>query len=431
MRPGHERLRPLVSVALGVILVSLLAYQNPVGPPAVPAQPHNPISMSPADGLPPKAPNPWFFLERAYPFDRIPHDVWEQALIQARILKEQAGPRSATWTFRGPTNIGGRITDLAVDPTDAGVAYAGAAEGGVLRTTDSGQHWTPLFDDQSTLSIGAVALDPTVPAVLYAGTGEVNPGGGSVAYGGSGIYRSTDRGNTWTPLGLESSGSIGRIRIDPTDPQRIYAAAMGNLWEKGPDRGVYRTTDGGATWQRVLFLSDSTGAVDLILRPDQPRTLFAAMWERIRHPGRYQYGGITCGVYKTTDGGDTWSLVGGGLPAPSTNLGRIGLSLCAAQPDVMHAVYADKTGYFAEGYTVPLTVEGLGPARATERYRTFSPPTAGGSVMFVRIPLTQTGSSSSDWTSTAARTAAAPGPVSAAACMWIITRSSSARVPVP
>ena len=297
-----------------------------------------------------KAPNPWFFLERAYPQGRIPKDIWHAAQAEASRMRADAAGRGksrGTWDFRGPTNIGGRITDLAVDPTDANTAFAGTAEGGVLRTLDGGQHWTPLFDGMPTLSIGAVALDPANPAIVYAGTGEVNPGGGSVAYGGAGIFRSTDHGDTWTLLGLANSGSIGRIRIDPVDPQRIYVAVMGDLWEKGPDRGLYRTTDGGTSWQKVLFVSDSTGVVDLVLRPDQPSTLLAAAWERIRRPAAYRYGGITCGVYKSTDGGDTWALAGGGLPVPSENLGRIGISLCAAQPAVMHAIYADRTGNFA------------------------------------------------------------------------------------
>ncbi|MFN8547998.1 MAG: glycosyl hydrolase [Candidatus Eisenbacteria bacterium] len=141
-------------------------------------------------------------------------------------------------------------------------------------------------------------------------------------------------------------GSIGRIRIDAGNPSRIFVAAMGDLWSKDQDRGIYRTTDSGANWQRVFFVSDSTGCVDLVQRPDQPNTLFAAMWERIRRPDHYQYGGITCGVYKSTNGGDSWSLVSGGLPAASTQRGRIGISLCAAQPDFIYAIYADRPGNF-------------------------------------------------------------------------------------
>ncbi len=268
------------------------------------------------------------------------------AQTQAAGLKTQESISSATWIQRGPTNIGGRITDIAVHPLDSDIVYAGAAEGGVLRSVDAGQTWTPLFDDQLAISIGAIAIDPVNPDVIYVGTGEVNPGGGSVAYGGAGLFRSSDQGDTWELIGLEDSGSIGRIRIDPTDPDRIFVAVMGFLWETNPDRGVYRTTNRGTTWERVLFVDSETGCVDLIMRPDDPDVLYAAMWERLRQPEYYDYGGPGCAVYRTTDGGDTWAQVAGGLRTPSVDGGRIGLSLCALQPDVMHAVYADRIGYF-------------------------------------------------------------------------------------
>jgi len=357
MRRPNDTMR-LVLAGLAITAVVLLAQRLPIRGSTADRdsdfdEERATLSMRPGDGLPVKTPNPWFFLERAYPLGRIPREQFQAAQIQARVLKDEARERGGsrgTWEFRGPTNIGGRITDLAVDPTDAAVCLAAAAEGGILRTTDSGQNWTPLLDDQTTLSIGAIALDPATPMTVYAGTGEVNPGGGSVAYGGTGVLKSTDRGDTWTPLGLESTGSIGRIRIDPTDSQRIYVAAMGDLWTAGPDRGLFRTTNGGATWQKVLYVSDSTGCVDIVIRPDQPRTIFAAMWERMRHVRYYRYGGPTCAVYKSTDGGDTWAPVGGGLPTPSSTGGRIGLALCASQPDAMYAIYADKTGYFAGLY---------------------------------------------------------------------------------
>ena len=204
----------------------------------------------------------------------------------------------------------------------------------------------PVFDDMPALAIGAVAVDPSNPAVVYAGTGEVNPGGGSMAYGGAGLFRSTNSGVDWTLAGLENSGSIGRIVVDPTNSQRIFVAAMGRLWQGSTERGVYRTTDGGTTWQKVLYVDDQTGCVDIVQRPDNPNIVFAAMWQRIRQPEAYDYGGPGCAVYRTTDGGDNWDLVGGGLPVPSETGGRIGLSLCASQPDVMHAVYADRVGYF-------------------------------------------------------------------------------------
>ncbi|MBD3163401.1 MAG: hypothetical protein GF346_13020, partial [Candidatus Eisenbacteria bacterium] len=346
---------PATVAAKGIAALALAALLMAVAPRTDPPRPQGTgstfparsgVSQVPGDGLAPKAPNPWFFVERAYPLGAIPRARWEAAQLQARAMREEAGARSGSWIARGPTNIGGRLTDIAVDPRDADVVYAAAAEGGVLRSRDAGQTWDPLFDEQASLSVGAVALDPNDPDVVYAGTGEVNPGGGSVAYGGVGVFRSRDQGDSWEPIGLENSGSIGRIRVDPGDPDRIFVAVMGPLWETSPERGVYRTTDGGASWDRVLFVSDSTGCVDLVQRPDDPDVLFAAMWERIRRPEAYRYGGITCGVYRTDDGGDTWSLVGGGLPGPSNDLGRIGLSLCASQPDVLHAIYADRIGYF-------------------------------------------------------------------------------------
>ncbi len=291
-----------------------------------------------------QAPSDWFFAQRAFPYDRIPIDQWRNAQIQAEALRarHRGGP---LWTSRGPENIPGRITDLAVDPGNDDIVYAGTAEGGVFRTFDGGQNWTPLFDEMPALAIGAVAIDPSDSNVIYAGTGEVNPGGGGIAFGGAGLFRSTDQGDTWTLIGLENSGSIGRIAIHPSDPLTIFVAANGMHWQPNPERGVYRTTDGGTTWERVLYIDDQTGCVDLVLRPNNPDVVFAAMWQHLRQPGFYDYGGPGCAIHTSTDGGDTWSVVGGGLPAPSSNGGRIGISLCDAEPDVMHAVYADRTGY--------------------------------------------------------------------------------------
>lgn len=343
----------LLLFVLVVLLIALSLLLRREGAPAGPPAKHH--SQLPGDGLAPKAPNPWFFAERAFPTGHIPPEAVERMRQEAALLREEAraealrGGRTALWTPRGPTNIGGRITDLAVDPRDANRVYAAAAEGGILRTDDAGQHWLPLFDEGPALAMGAVALDPANPDIVYAGGGEVNPGGGSVAYGGAGLFRSPDRGATWEPLGLETVGAIGRIRVDPTNSQRLFVAAMGQLWETDSARGVYRSIDGGDTWQQVLFVADDTGCVDLIQRPDQPNVLLAAMWQRLRQPEAYDYGGPRCAVYRSTNGGDTWTLLSGtgGLPAASSTGGRIGLDLCAADPNVMCAVFADRTGYFS------------------------------------------------------------------------------------
>ncbi|MHC4303634.1 MAG: glycosyl hydrolase [Planctomycetota bacterium] len=342
LRPRPYRPDPGLAPQRG----QLSADSAPQAQPAHKLRPTKKHSQVRGDGLAPRAPNPWFFVERAFPFGEIPREHWRMAQAQAAALREAGAALAAPWTQRGPTNVGGRMTGIAVHPADPDIVYAAAAEGGVLRTTDGGQSWTPLFDDQPALAVGAVAIDPNNPDVIYAGTGEVNPGGGSVAYGGVGLFRSNNQGTTWEFVGLEDSGSIGRIRIDPTDSNRIFVAVMGFLWENNPERGVYRTTDGGTTWERVLYVNAQTGCVDLIMRPDDPDVLYAAMWERLRQPEYYDYGGPNCAVHRTTNGGDTWELVGGGLPAPSANGGRIGLSLCASQPDVMHVIYADRIGYF-------------------------------------------------------------------------------------
>ncbi len=295
-----------------------------------------------------RMPNNWFFAERAFPQGKIPLEYWRSAQLQAAHMRAMEGPGADAWTPRGPDNIGGRITDIVIDPGNSKRVWAGTAEGGVFRTTDEGQSWTPLFDDMPTLSIGALALDPGDSDVLYAGTGEVNPGGGSVAYGGSGIYRSSDGGDTWQHLGLEDTGSIGRIRVDALDSDTIFVAAMGHLWQDNAERGVYRSTDGGVTWNLILFVNDQTGCVDLIQRPDNPAVLLAAMWQRIRQPEYYDYGGPGCAIHRSTDGGDTWTIVTSGLPAPGVDGGRIGLSLCASQSNIMHAVYTDHdSGAFA------------------------------------------------------------------------------------
>ena len=305
--------------------------------------------LNPKANLPAKLPSSHFFEQRAFPFGKVDLPAIAQARqikMQQQLVNNALPNASQAWLQRGPNNIQGRVTSIAVDQTNDQIAYIGAAEGGVFKTTDAGNSWTPTFDNQPSISIGAVAIDPSNPNVVYAGTGEVNPGGGSVAYGGTGLYRSVNAGLSWTQIGLVDSGSIGRIVIHPEDSDIIHVAVMGHLWTGGPDRGVYRTTDGGTSWSRVLFVNETTGCVDLIQRPDQPNVLLAAMWQRIRGPEAYDYGGTGCAVYRSTDAGLSWKIENNGLPGISSNRGRIGLAICQADPDVMCAIYADRTGFF-------------------------------------------------------------------------------------
>ena len=296
-----------------------------------------------------KTPNDWFFLQRAFPYSEINYEGRALAWTQSQKLRNNSLDRGEGWILKGPENIGGRISALAITP-DGQTVFAGAASGGIFRTDDEGMSWTPVFDSAMSLSIGDIAIAPSDPDIIWAGTGEANAGGGSMSYDGNGVYKSENGGNTWINVGLENSGSIGRLVVHPDDPQTCYVAAMGRLFSNNPERGVYRTTDGGATWAQVLFVNDSVGAVDIVMHPDHPDTLYAAMWERVRRPDRRDYGGPGCGIYRSYDGGDSWTLLSNGLPAASPAVGRIGIDISASDPQVLYAIYADNIGYFEGVY---------------------------------------------------------------------------------
>ena len=273
-------------------------------------------------------------------------EAYKQAQSQAASMRSGQRKTGPSWEFRGPLNIGGRITAMAVDPTRFDTIYLGGATGGVIKSIDGGSSWQPIFDDIPSLSIGAMVMDPSDPETLYVGTGEANGGGGSVSYGGSGVYRTTDGGNSWQHLGLEDSHHIGRIVVNPNDPDVIFVAVVGLLYGTNSERGVYRSTNGGDTWERVLFLSEQTGCIDLVVNPDNPNILYAAMWERERGPDFRDYGGEECGVWRSLDGGDTWQELVSGLPNNQADVGRIGLAIARSNPQVLYAIYADNIGFF-------------------------------------------------------------------------------------
>ena len=295
-----------------------------------------------------KKPNDWFFRQRAFPQGQINYEAYKDAIDQANEFKERykSGNKGVSWEFVGPLNTGGRISAVAMHPDNMDIFYVGAASGGVFKTEDGGASWEAIFDDQPSLSIGDVALAPSNPEIIYVGTGEANAGGGSLAYDGLGIFRSDDGGNSWIHLGLDESGSIGRLVVHPANPDICYVAAMGRLFSNNDQRGVFKTTNGGTTWENVLFLSDSTGAIDIVIHPEHPDTIYAAMWERVRRPSRRSYGGPTCGLYRTYDGGNNWTELTNGLPSPSPNVGRIGVSISQSDPEILYTIYADKIGYF-------------------------------------------------------------------------------------
>ncbi|NQT76690.1 MAG: T9SS type A sorting domain-containing protein [Bacteroidetes bacterium] len=297
-----------------------------------------------------KSTNDWFFKQRAFPHGEINYDAYKVAYKQAHAMEKEDETRkyTANWNFAGPLNLGGRLSAVAMHPTELSTIYVGAASGGIFKSINDGTSWTPIFDEAMSLSIGDIEIAPSNPDVLYVGTGESNAGGGSLAYDGFGVYRSSDGGGSWEHLGLEEIGSVGRVMIHPQDEDVVFVAAMGRLFSNNPDRGIFRTTDGGASWEKVLYISDSTGGIDLVMDPGNPEVLYAAMWERIRKPDRRQYGGPTSGIYKTTDGGDSWTELTIGLP--NTNIGRIGIDISASDPNILYAIYADSIGYFAGVY---------------------------------------------------------------------------------
>ncbi len=237
------------------------------------------------------------------------------------------------WRHIGP--VGNRVSAVAGVPGQPNTYYFGAASGGVFRSDDAGIQWTPIFDDQPVLSIGALAVSAADPNVVWAGTGEAHIR--SNVSLGNGVYRSTDRGDTWTHTGLEATGRISRIATHPDDPDIAWVAALGHLYGPQEERGVFRTTDGGATWERVLFVDENTGASAIVVSPANPRLLFAGMWQmRIWTWGR-ESGGPGSGVFRSADGGDTWErLEGNGLPA--SPLGKIDLAMTPADPRRIYAL---------------------------------------------------------------------------------------------
>jgi photosystem II stability/assembly factor-like uncharacterized protein len=345
MRSSH---RALPLAALVIILPALLALLIFLRVEREPFDPEHERKEEEEQGE--SLPNDWFFAQRAYPHESIDPADLSRARDQAAELRAAASDGAVAWDPVGPTNIGGRIADLAIHPLDPLTVYVGAAEGGVIKTTDAGVTWIPTFDNLESLSTGDLAIHPTNGDILYAGTGEPNGGGGSVTYGGVGVYKTTNGGATWTNVGLTDTRYIGRVVIDPVTPDRVFVAALGALFSTSPERGVFRSTDAGGSWEHVLSVSDSTGAVDLVIDPSNPDRVYAATWERIRRPHTRRYGGPTSAVYRSTDGGDSWSILGGGLPSPSAVNGRIGLTLCQSDPDILYAIYADMTGFFAGVY---------------------------------------------------------------------------------
>jgi photosystem II stability/assembly factor-like uncharacterized protein len=246
--------------------------------------------------------------------------------------------RSIPWQYLGPTNVSGRATDIAVANRAAGRRiYAGYATSGIWKSDDNGATWQSIFDDYATSSIGDIAVAPSNPDIVWVGTGEANLFRASMP--GAGVFKSTDAGRTFTHAGLTDTQTIARIIVHPTDPNTVYVAASGHGWTENEMRGVFKTADGGRTWNKVLYKSPETGAIDLVMDPSDPNTLYAALWQRTRRKWsdpRTEPGSSEGGILKSTDGGRTWSDVNAGLPG-AAHRGRIGLDVSQSNPNVLYA----------------------------------------------------------------------------------------------
>jgi photosystem II stability/assembly factor-like uncharacterized protein len=242
----------------------------------------------------------------------------------------------------GPAVMGGRITAIDAVPQSPLTIYVGAAGGGVWRSTDGGVAWKPVFDD-NVQSIGAIAIDPKTPKTVWVGTGESWTRNSTSM--GDGLYKSADGGDSWQRVGLENSERIARIQVSPADGNTVWACATGHLWDSHPDRGVYKTADGGKTWKKVLFVDADTGCSDLAVDPQDPSILYAGMWQFRRTPWSFRSGGKGSGLYKSTDGGETWRPLKTGLPAGDK--GRIAVAVAPSRPSVVYAlVESEKTALF-------------------------------------------------------------------------------------
>lgn len=308
-----------------------------------------------------------FFLKRSYPDDHFNLKGYEKALSKARAalqLRSGAFPGfDQPWTVRGPGNLGARINTIAVHPQDDATIYIGFSRGGVWKTTDDGASWAPIFDDQPFLAIGDIEIDPTDPERVYVATGDPNisshPGIGD------GLYRSDDGGQTWEKLGLQAQRILPRILVHPDQPDILTVAAMGLPFERNTQRGIYQSTDGGASWVQTLFISDQAGAIDLVRHPANPEVLYASGWDRIRSNTESLVTGPGAKVFRSMDGGLTWEMLSGGLPMEPT--GRVGLAVTPAAPENVYAMYVGPNSQLQgiyksedEGESWSLITENLG-----------------------------------------------------------------------
>lgn len=334
---SQSQMKKFTLISCGVILCAVSFYAYFYWEPFDPQQSFRRFKKN--------APGNWFFYQRAYPNDQIPYGKYFNAMEEKKVMEQMDNPTSVLpWVPKGPYNIGGRITAIVVNPFNPSIMIVGAAAGGIFKTTNGGANWTAKTDQWPSLSVGSLAMHPVNPAIIYCGTGEGNSA--IDVYPGFGMLKSTDMGETWNIIGMEDVLHIPSVEIHPQNPNIMYASGMG-FRSFGDDKGVYRSTNAGNNWQRVLFVSDSTSGVDVEMCPDDPTIVYAAMWERVRTPPSIsKTGGISSGLYRSNNSGANWTLLGTthGLPAPSTNTGRIAIAVAPSNPNYVYAIFRNVSG---------------------------------------------------------------------------------------
>lgn len=286
-------------------------------------------------------PSDQFFLQRSFPDVSVDLSTYTEALKVAKSAAKSRNTNNFTknWQTEGPGNLGARVNTIAVHPSNEQIIFAGYSGGGVFRTMNGGASWKPVFDNQLFLAIGDIVFDPQDANTIYVGTGDPNVSG--FPFLGDGVYKSTDLGDTWKYIGLEELRIISKIIIDPTDSKTIYVAAMGLPFEPNTNKGLYKTTNGGETWEQILFLGGITGVIDVVFEENNSNTLYAAGWDRLRNNQISETTGQGAKIYKSTDGGLNWKQLTGGLPLADQS--RIGL---ATTKDGVLAVYVDQSHNF-------------------------------------------------------------------------------------
>ena len=269
--------------------------------------------------------------------------TWVSAIVLISTVGLAQGPseKPGGGTFKefafrglGPDLTTGRISDIAINPRNPNVWYVAASAGNLWKTENRGNTWAPIFENYASYSLGAVTVDPKDSNIVWLGTGE-NNNQRSVSYG-DGVYKSTDAGKTWKRMGLENSEHIQNIVVDPRNSSVVYVTAIGPLWTSGGDRGLFKTTDGGQTWKAVLSVSPDTGVTDMVMDPRKPEVIYAAAYQRRRQVGQLIGGGPESGLYKTTNGGQSWTKLTKGLP--TVDIGRIGLAINWKNPNTVYAL---------------------------------------------------------------------------------------------